>query len=99
MATKVQALTGTWNVQVQGTISKQTTSGTRFNELKADLTRVGPKLNPLLCERPWKNCGLIVRSGLYHCHLDYRHVACWNWDETSKTIWIVYVGWRKSAPY
>jgi hypothetical protein len=35
----------------------------------------------------------------YHCHLNYRYVACWTCRKDSIVIEVYYVGSREKAPY
>ncbi len=35
----------------------------------------------------------------YHCHLSYRYVACWSWQQGKIEIEVNYVGSREKAPY
>ncbi len=35
----------------------------------------------------------------YHCHLNYRYVACWTWRKGDIEIEVYYVGSREKAPY
>ncbi len=35
----------------------------------------------------------------YHCHLNYRYVACWTWRKGEIEIEVYYVGSREKAPY
>jgi mRNA-degrading endonuclease RelE of RelBE toxin-antitoxin system len=35
----------------------------------------------------------------YHCHLNYRVVACWTCEKNTITIEVYYVGSRENAPY
>ena len=34
----------------------------------------------------------------YHCHLNYRYVACWRHEKNTITIEVYYVGSREQAP-
>ena len=35
----------------------------------------------------------------YHCHLNYRYVACWTFRTGEIVIEVYYVGSREKAPY
>ncbi|MFO7601950.1 MAG: hypothetical protein R6X27_19390 [Candidatus Desulfacyla sp.] len=35
----------------------------------------------------------------YHCHLNYRYVACWAYHQREIEIEVYYVGSREKAPY
>lgn len=35
----------------------------------------------------------------YHCHLNYRYVACWTYRQGEIEIEVYYVGSREKAPY
>jgi mRNA-degrading endonuclease RelE of RelBE toxin-antitoxin system len=35
----------------------------------------------------------------YHCHLEYKWVACWKWEKRSIIIEVYYAGSRENAPY
>lgn len=35
----------------------------------------------------------------YHCHLNYRYVACWTYKQGEIIIEVYYVGTREKAPY
>ena len=35
----------------------------------------------------------------YHCHLNYRYVACWTHRQGEIVIEVYYVGSREKAPY
>ncbi len=37
--------------------------------------------------------------GRYHCHLNYRYVACWTCLKNEIIIEVYYVGSREKAPY
>ncbi len=38
-------------------------------------------------------------DGLYHCHLAYSWVACWQCEKDSIIIEVYYAGSREDAPY
>ena len=61
--------------------------------LKRDLTFDGP-------EQPtWKNYSKLD-ANRYHCHLNYRYVACWTViSSTEMELEVYYVGTRENAPY
>lgn len=63
-----------------------------FTLLVQDLEADGP-------EQPsWKNYSKLGPDK-YHCHLNYRYVACWTADKETITIEVYYVGSREKAPY
>ena len=39
------------------------------------------------------------KTTLYHCHLSYKWVACWQCEGDSITIEVYYAGSRENAPY
>ncbi len=64
----------------------------RMAELVQDLRDFGP-LQPT-----WPNYGRLS-SGLYHCHLSYKWVACWYHEKGTVRIEVYYAGSREDAPY
>jgi mRNA-degrading endonuclease RelE of RelBE toxin-antitoxin system len=63
-----------------------------FAFLLQDLEFDGP-------EQPsWKNYSKLGQNK-YHCHLNYRYVACWMVEKGTITIEVYYVGSREKAPY
>jgi mRNA-degrading endonuclease RelE of RelBE toxin-antitoxin system len=47
----------------------------------------------------WPNYSKLS-DGSHHCHLDYRHVACWREESGEvRLVEVYYVGSRKDAPY
>jgi len=63
-----------------------------FAFLVDDLENNGP-------EQPtWKNYSKLGENN-YHCHLNYRYVACWTAEKETITIEVYYVGSREKAPY
>ena len=63
-----------------------------FVFLEADLKADGP-------EQPgWPNYSKLS-ADTFHCHLNYRYVACWTADKQTITIEVYYVGSREKAPY
>ena len=57
-------------------------------DLKAD----GP------IQKSWNNFSPLGNDK-YHCHLNYRHVACWTYRQGEIEIEVYYVGSREKAPY
>jgi mRNA-degrading endonuclease RelE of RelBE toxin-antitoxin system len=57
-------------------------------DLKAD----GP------IQKSWNNF-FPLGNDKYHCHLNYRFVACWNYRQGEIEIEVYYVGSREKAPY
>ena len=63
-----------------------------FFLLVADLQADGP------IQKSWRNFSPLG-SDRYHCHLNYRYVACWTWRKNEIIIEVYYVGSREKAPY
>jgi mRNA-degrading endonuclease RelE of RelBE toxin-antitoxin system len=59
-----------------------------IEDLKAD----GP------IQKSWHNF-LSLGKDTYHCHLNYRYVACWSFHKGEIVIEVYYVGSREKAPY
>jgi mRNA-degrading endonuclease RelE of RelBE toxin-antitoxin system len=59
-----------------------------IEDLKAD----GPIQNS------WHNFSPLGKD-TYHCHLNYRFVACWTFYQGEIEIEVYYVGSREKAPY
>ena len=57
-------------------------------DLKAD----GP------IQKGWHNFSPLSKE-TYHCHLNYRYVACWTYRQGQIEIEVYYVGSREKAPY
>ena len=57
-------------------------------DLKAD----GP------IQKSWNNFSPLG-DDKYHCHLNYRYVACWTYRQGETEIEVYYVGSREKAPY
>ena len=49
-------------------------------------------------QKEWSNFSPLGK-GRYHCHLTYRHVACWTCDKGQIEIEVYYAGSREKAPY
>jgi mRNA-degrading endonuclease RelE of RelBE toxin-antitoxin system len=60
--------------------------------LIADLQVDGP------IQKGWHNFSTLSEDR-YHCHLNYRYVACWKCEKNEITIEVYYVGSREKAPY
>ena len=60
--------------------------------LVADLQADGP------IQKSWRNFSPLGK-GRYHCHLNYRYVACWTCRNNEILIEVYYVGSREKAPY
>ena len=60
--------------------------------LIADLQSDGP------VQGNWSNFSSLGK-GRYHCHLNYRYVACWTCRNKEVVIEVYYVGTREKAPY
>ncbi len=59
-----------------------------IEDLKAD----GP------VQKTWRNFSPLGQDR-YHCHLNYRYVACWTCRKNEIVIEVYYVGSREKAPY
>jgi len=60
--------------------------------LIADLQADGP------IQKTWHNFSPLGKDQ-YHCHLNYRYVACWTCRKGEITIEVYYVGSREKTPY
>ena len=63
-----------------------------YRALLLDLEESGPM------QPSWKNFSRLG-DGKYHCHLNYRWVACWTYREEILTVEVYYAGSREKAPY
>jgi mRNA-degrading endonuclease RelE of RelBE toxin-antitoxin system len=63
-----------------------------FFLLVADLQVDGP------IQKSWRNFSPLGKDR-FHCHLNYRYVACWTWRNNEIAIEVYYVGSREKAPY
>ncbi len=63
-----------------------------FFLLVADLQTAGP------IQKSWRNFSPLG-GDRYHCHLNYRYVACWTCRKREIVIEVYYVGSREKAPY
>ena len=63
-----------------------------FFLLVADLQVDGP------VQKSWRNFSPLG-DDRYHCHLNYRYVACWTCRKNEIVIEVYYVGSREKAPY
>ena len=63
-----------------------------FFLLIADLQADGP------IQKRWRNFSSLEKDR-YHCHLNYRYVACWTCRKNEIVIEVYYVGSREKAPY
>lgn len=64
----------------------------KFHALVADLETRGP------VQSAWPNYSRLS-DRTYHCHLGYRHVACWRHEKRTAIVEVCYVGSREKAPY
>ena len=64
----------------------------RLNKLVKDLRDKGPNLSE------WPNFSKFGKNK-YHCHLNYRWVAVWEYSKSEIIIEVTYVGSRENAPY
>jgi mRNA-degrading endonuclease RelE of RelBE toxin-antitoxin system len=60
--------------------------------LIADLQADGP------IQKSWRNFSPLGQDR-YHCHLNYRYVACWTCRKGEIVIEVYYAGSREKAPY
>ena len=60
--------------------------------LIADLQADGP------VQKAWRIFSPLGKDR-YHCHLNYRYVACWTCHKDEIVIEVYYVGTREKAPY
>ena len=49
-------------------------------------------------QKSWHNFSPLDKE-TYHCHLNYRYVACWTYRQGQIVIEVYYVGSREKAPY
>jgi len=63
-----------------------------FYLLLVDLQNGGP------IQKSWRNFSTLG-GDRYHCHLNYRYVACWTSQKDQIVIEVYYVGTREKAPY
>jgi hypothetical protein len=63
-----------------------------FFLLVADLQADGP------VQKSWMNFSPLGQDR-YHCHLNYRYVACWTCRRDEIVIEVYYAGSREKAPY
>jgi mRNA-degrading endonuclease RelE of RelBE toxin-antitoxin system len=49
-------------------------------------------------QKSWRNFSSLGKDR-YHCHLNYRYVACWTCRRNEIVIEVYYVGSREKAPY
>lgn len=49
-------------------------------------------------QKSWHNFSPLGKD-IYHCHLNYRYVACWTFQQGEIIIEVYYVGSREKAPY
>jgi mRNA-degrading endonuclease RelE of RelBE toxin-antitoxin system len=49
-------------------------------------------------QKSWRNFSSLGNDR-YHCHLNYRYVACWTCRRNEIVIEVYYVGSREKAPY
>ena len=63
-----------------------------FESLVNDLREKGP------IRKEWPNFSKLGKNE-YHCHLSYKWVACWYYENDSVIIEVYYAGSRENAPY
>jgi mRNA-degrading endonuclease RelE of RelBE toxin-antitoxin system len=49
-------------------------------------------------QKSWHNFSRLGKDQ-YHCHLNYRYVACWTCRKNEILIEVYYAGSREKAPY
>ena len=82
-----------WNKKVKKQISKCPKDiQESFNVLVQDIKEKGP------IQKEWRNFSSLGENK-YHCHLNYRWVACWTYEKEIITVEVYYVGSREKAPY
>lgn len=64
----------------------------RLQDLIDDLRESGP------IQPTWPNYSALSAT-TYHCHLNYRWVACWRHEKGTIEIEVYYAGSREGAPY
>jgi len=64
----------------------------KFESLVNDLREKGP------IRKEWPNFSKLGKNE-YHCHLSYKWVACWYYENDSLIIEVYYAGSRENAPY
>jgi hypothetical protein len=60
--------------------------------LLQDLRDKGP------IRKEWPNFSSLGEN-TYHCHLKYKWIACWTYEQELLTIEVYYAGSRENAPY
>ena len=63
-----------------------------FESLVNDLREKGP------IRKEWPNFSKLGKNE-YHCHLSYKWVACWYYENDSVIIEVYYAGSRENAQY
>lgn len=65
-----------------------------YTKLIEDIEQSGP------IQKKWPHFSDLGKNK-YHCHLNYRYVACWTYDKKTKTciVEVTYAGSRENAPY
>ena len=63
-----------------------------FASLVDDLIEKGP------IRKEWPNFSALGKNE-YHCHLSYKWIACWYYENNSLNIEVYYAGSRENAPY
>ncbi len=63
-----------------------------FASLVDDLIEKGP------IRKEWPNFSALGKNE-YHCHLSYKWIACWYYENNSVKIEVYYAGSRENAPY
>jgi mRNA-degrading endonuclease RelE of RelBE toxin-antitoxin system len=84
-------------VRIKKKVAKELTKLPRevqqlFFLLVADIQAEGP------IQKSWRNFSPLG-ADRFHCHLNYRYVACWTWRKNEIVIEVYYVGSREKAPY
>lgn len=94
---KLKGLSSVWSVKIKKKADKNldrlpNNVKQLFFLLLKDLKESGP------VQPTWPNYSKLG-AGNYHCHLNYRYVACWTANKESITIEVYYAGSRENAPY
>jgi hypothetical protein len=64
----------------------------KMANLLEDLEAKGP------IQTQWPNYSRLT-EGRYHCHLSYKWIACWYYEDNDLKIEVYYAGSRENAPY
>ncbi len=88
---------GRWTVKIKKKAEKSSKKlSKKINDLLAALIKEIEIAGPV--RGNWSNYSKLGK-GKHHCHLDRKHVACWEETEKGITVEVYYVGSRENAPY